>query len=104
MEKQKTRKPRVDERTTEQRIADLVTVRLEGGEFWDLRLFVRQKEAEVGSAWYLSGGKPHVGHATQEIHPAPTRSSFSRSTITAQGSTGGTSRAAIPLRSGDFGG
>lgn len=35
------------------RVEDFVRIRLDGAEFWDLRDFVREKEKEAGSAWFL---------------------------------------------------
>jgi hypothetical protein len=39
------------------RIDDLLRVRLAGGEWWDLRNYVREKQAEPGSAWFLEDGE-----------------------------------------------
>ena len=40
---------------TQQRVEELLRIRLDGAEFWDVREFVREKEAEPGSAWYRDG-------------------------------------------------
>jgi hypothetical protein len=41
------------------RIEEVLRIRLDGAEFWDVREYAREKEAEAGSAWeLLPGGKP----------------------------------------------
>jgi hypothetical protein len=41
------------------RTEDLLRIRLDGARFWDLCEFVREKEVEEGSAWFLEeGSKP----------------------------------------------
>jgi hypothetical protein len=42
-----------------QRVEEVLRIRLDGAEFWDLREYAREKEKEVGSAWELpKDGKP----------------------------------------------
>jgi hypothetical protein len=41
------------------RVDELVRIRLDGAQFWDVREYVREKEAEDGSPWKLvRGAKP----------------------------------------------
>jgi hypothetical protein len=41
------------------RVEEVLRIRLDGAEFWDVREYAREKEAEEGSAWHLSeGAKP----------------------------------------------
>jgi hypothetical protein len=41
------------------RIEEVLRIRLDGAEFWDVREYAREKEAEEGSAWHLAdGAKP----------------------------------------------
>jgi hypothetical protein len=41
------------------RIEEVLRIRLDGAEFWDVREYTREKEQEAGSAWELAeGGKP----------------------------------------------
>jgi hypothetical protein len=43
----------------EARVTELLRIRLDGAEFWDIREYVREKEQEDGSPWNLpEGGKP----------------------------------------------
>jgi hypothetical protein len=42
-----------------QRVEEVLRIRLDGAQFWDVREYAREKEAEEGSAWQLSeGSKP----------------------------------------------
>src|SRR5262245_10990160 len=41
---------------TLRRVEDLLRIRLDGAEWWDVREFVREKEGEEGSAWQLGPG------------------------------------------------
>jgi hypothetical protein len=44
---------------TERRVGELLRIRLDGAERWDVVEFVRSKEGEKGSAWEVpDGGKP----------------------------------------------
>ncbi len=41
------------------RVQDVIRIRLDGAEFWDLLEFVREQEQEEGSAWFVSeSGSP----------------------------------------------
>jgi hypothetical protein len=41
----------------EARLTELVRIRLDGAEFWDVREYVREKEQEDGSPWKLTEGQ-----------------------------------------------
>ena len=43
--------------TAQRRLEDLYAIRLDGAEFPDIREYVREKEAEAGSAWHLKEGE-----------------------------------------------
>lgn len=48
-----------DKALVERRVEDVLRIRLDGAEFWDVREFVRAKEKEPGSNWELpAGGTP----------------------------------------------
>jgi hypothetical protein len=50
---------KADKALSTRRVDDILRIRLDGAQFWDVREFVREKETEKGSAWYLGeGGKP----------------------------------------------
>ena len=60
----------------EQRVAEVLAVRLSGAQLWDVREYVREKEGEAGSPWELAAGqKPlsdsqlyrYIARADQEI-------------------------------------
>jgi hypothetical protein len=40
----------------EARVLEIVRIRLDGAEFWDIREYVREKEQEDGSPWKLGDG------------------------------------------------
>jgi hypothetical protein len=40
------------------RVDDILRIRLDGAQWWDVREFVREKEKEPGSAWFLADGEP----------------------------------------------
>ncbi len=42
--------------TVQRRIEELLRIRLDGAEFWDVREYAREKEAEEGSNWFLAEG------------------------------------------------
>jgi hypothetical protein len=45
--------------TVQRRVQEVLGIRLDGAEFWDVREYAREKEKAEGSAWFLSeGGKP----------------------------------------------
>lgn len=51
--------PRASKAQAQARVEEILSARLDGAEFWDLRELVREKEAEEGSAWHVAeGGKP----------------------------------------------
>src|SRR5262245_16561978 len=39
------------------RVEEILRIRLDGAEIWDAREYVREKEAEEGSAWHLKPGE-----------------------------------------------
>jgi len=52
-------KPKSTKATVAQRIEEVLRIRLDGAEFWDVREYAREKEAEPGTAWELPpDGKP----------------------------------------------
>jgi hypothetical protein len=53
-------RPKKPTKTTVQlRAEEILRIRLDGAEMWDVREYVREKEKEPGSAWELPpGGKP----------------------------------------------
>jgi hypothetical protein len=46
-----------DNMTASRRLDDVIRIRLQGAKFWDLREFVREKEQEKDSAWFLEAGQ-----------------------------------------------
>jgi hypothetical protein len=42
---------------TEQRVSEVLRIRLDGAEIWDLREYVREKEQVAGSPWKLADGQ-----------------------------------------------
>ncbi|SRR5579883_691096 len=62
--------------TVAQRIEEVLRIRLDGAEFWDVREYAREKEQEPGSAWQIPPqGKPlsdgqlwrYIGMADKQI-------------------------------------
>src|SRR5262249_49477667 len=49
-------KAKATKQQTERRIEELLRLRLDGAELWDIREFVREKEQEEGSNWHLPPG------------------------------------------------
>jgi hypothetical protein len=43
--------------TVQKRVEELLRIRLDGAELWDIREYVREKEAEGGSPWHLADGE-----------------------------------------------
>ena len=41
----------------EARVTEIVRIRLDGAEIWDVREYVREKEQEGGSPWQLAEGQ-----------------------------------------------
>jgi hypothetical protein len=51
--------PKATRATVVQRVEEVLRIRLDGAEFWDVREYAREKEKEEGSPWFLpDGGKP----------------------------------------------
>jgi hypothetical protein len=50
-------KPRPTKAQVLQRVGEILRIRLDGAEFWDVREYVREKEKEEGSAWHLAEGQ-----------------------------------------------
>jgi hypothetical protein len=48
---------RADKALVARRVDDILRIRLDGAEWWDVRDFVREKEGEPGSAWFLADGE-----------------------------------------------
>jgi len=53
----KAKKPRPTNATVQLRIEEILRIRLDGAEIWDVREYVREKEHEAGSVWKLSKGR-----------------------------------------------
>ena len=49
----KAAKPKATKATVGRRVEEVLRIRLDGAEFWDVREYAREKEAEEGSAWHL---------------------------------------------------
>ena len=47
---------KADKALAARRAEDILRIRLDGAEFWDVVEFVREKEKETGSAWFLEEG------------------------------------------------
>ena len=59
MDARKARKRPATQAVVARRIEEVLRIRLDGAEFWDVREYAREKEKEKGSAWELKrGGKP----------------------------------------------
>src|SRR5436190_1024693 len=52
-----------DRETARRRVDDFIRIRLRGAKLWDLRDFVREKEKEQGSAWFLEQGQAALSDA-----------------------------------------
>jgi hypothetical protein len=50
------KRPRANAPQTERRVSELLRIRLDGAEWWDVVKYVREKEKEKGSAWELADG------------------------------------------------
>ena len=48
--------PKPTKAQVRQRIEEVLRIRLDGAELWDVREYVREKEQEDGSPWKLAGG------------------------------------------------
>lgn len=51
------RKRQPTKATIARRVEEVLRIRLDGAEFWDVREYAREKEAEEGSAWHLAEGE-----------------------------------------------
>jgi hypothetical protein len=45
---------KADKALAARRVEDLLRIRLDGAEFWNVREYVREKEKEEGSAWFVA--------------------------------------------------
>lgn len=55
----KNPKERADRELTRKRVEQVLEIRLDGADWWDVRDFVREEEAKPGSLWYVAdGGNP----------------------------------------------
>jgi hypothetical protein len=53
------KKPKATKAIVAQRVEEVLRIRLDGAEFWDVREYAREKEQEAGSLWELPpDGKP----------------------------------------------
>jgi hypothetical protein len=43
--------------TIQKRVEEVLRIRLDGAQFWDVREYAREKEQEAGSAWHLREGE-----------------------------------------------
>jgi len=50
-------RPKATKATVDRRVEELLRIRLDGAELWDIREYVREKEAEEVSAWQLATGE-----------------------------------------------
>jgi hypothetical protein len=57
MASNRPRTPKPTKAQVEQRVADVLAIRLAGAQLWDVREYVREKEAEDGSPWRLADGQ-----------------------------------------------
>jgi hypothetical protein len=48
---------KADKALVARRIDDVLRIRLDGAQFWDVREYVREREKEPGSAWFLPEGE-----------------------------------------------
>ncbi len=48
----------------QQRVEEILRIRLDGAEMWDVREYVREKEKETGSLWELAEGIKPLSDAT----------------------------------------
>jgi len=50
--------PKADKALVARRVEDILRIRLDGAQYWDVREYVREQEAEEGSAWFVGEGNP----------------------------------------------
>lgn len=55
---------KADKALTQKRIDDILRIRLDGAQFWDVREFVREKEKEPGSNWFIEDGVRPLSEGT----------------------------------------
>jgi hypothetical protein len=48
---------KADKALVARRVDELLRIRLDGAEDWDVRNYVREKQSEAGSAWFLAEGE-----------------------------------------------
>jgi hypothetical protein len=48
---------KADKALSARRVEDLLRIRLDGAQWWDVREYVREKEGEAGSAWFVAEGE-----------------------------------------------
>jgi hypothetical protein len=56
-------KPKATKATVDRRVEELLRIRLDGAELWDIREYVREQEAKEGSAWHLADGQKPLSDA-----------------------------------------
>jgi hypothetical protein len=61
-DKRQARRP--DKALMRRRVEEVLRIRLDGAEFWDVCEFVREKESENGSAWHLAEGEKPLSRAS----------------------------------------
>jgi hypothetical protein len=59
MKPETPRKPKPTKATVERRVEEILRIRLDGAELWDVREYVKEQAAKDDSAWYVpEGDKP----------------------------------------------
>src|SRR4051794_47030 len=51
------RRPKPTRAQVQQRVNEILSIRLAGAQIWDVREYVREKEQEAGSPWQLANGE-----------------------------------------------
>src|SRR5262249_49154062 len=54
---------KADKALAARRVDDVLRIRLDGARWWDVRDFVREKEKEEGSAWFVAAGDKPLSDA-----------------------------------------
>jgi hypothetical protein len=54
---------KADKALAARRVDDILRIRLDGAQWWDVREFVREKEREQGSAWFVADGDKPLSDA-----------------------------------------
>jgi hypothetical protein len=57
------RRPKASVVLTERRVGEMLRIRLDGAERWDIVDYIRSKECEAGSAWELKAGASPLSEA-----------------------------------------